>query len=144
MLLKIPIEYKNFIINHAKNDVPNEACGIIHCLDGKPSNIYKVTNVADSPYRYEMDGIEQLNLEKKREMSGEQLFAIYHSHVATEAKPSPTDVRMAFFPPGNFDAEPMFDNIFYILVSLENEIPDVKFYSIKKGPEVLEIDVNFE
>jgi|TARA_B110000116_G_C16729534_1_gene533049 [CysO sulfur-carrier protein]-S-L-cysteine hydrolase len=144
MILKIPIEYKKFIVNHAKADAPNEACGIIHCFDSKPSSIYKVTNVANSPYRYEMDGIEQLELEKKRDITGEQLFGIYHSHVATEAKPSPTDIRMAFFPPGNFDSEPMFDNIFYILVSLENEIPDVRFFSINQGPEVVEIDVNFE
>ena len=90
-----------------------------------------------------MDGLQQLNLEKTRDENGEHLFAIYHSHVATEAKPSPTDIRMAFFPPGSFDSDPMFENIFYILVSLADDDPDVRFYKINKGPSVEEITVTF-
>tara|TARA_B100001142_G_scaffold329307_1_gene392153 strand:- start:7356 stop:7790 length:435 start_codon:yes stop_codon:yes gene_type:complete len=141
--IEIPIHYKKFIIEHAKKDAPNEACGIIHSKDGQPSSIHKVTNTANSPYRYEMDGLQQLNLEKTRDENGEHLFAIYHSHVATEAKPSPTDIRMAFFPPGSFDSDPMFENIFYILVSLAYDDPDVRFYKINKGPSVKEITVTF-
>ena len=61
-----------------KKDAPNEACGIIHSKDGQPSSIHKVTNTANSPYRYEMDGLQQLNLEKTIDENGEHLFAIYH------------------------------------------------------------------
>ena len=143
VIIEIPIYFKNFIIEHAENDVPNEACGIIHSKNGQPSSIHKVTNRANSPYRYEMDGLQQLNLEKIRDENGENLFAIYHSHVATEAKPSPTDIRMAFFPPGSFNSEPMFDNIYYVLVSLAHDNADVRFYKINKGPSVEEITVKF-
>ena len=143
MTIDISIYYKNFIIEHAQNEAPNEACGLIHSIDYRPSSIHKVTNSASSPYRYEMDGIQQLDLEKQREKSGEELFAIYHSHVATEAKPSPTDIRMAFFPPGSFDSDPMFENVYYVLVSLASDEPDVRFYKINKGPFVEEIEVKF-
>ena len=143
MPLKIEKKFKEFIVNHAKKTMPNEACGIVHSINAMPTSIYEVTNIAHSPYRYEMDGIEQLNLEKKREKNGEDLFAIYHSHVATKAEPSPTDVRMAFFPPGNFKADPMFDSIYYILISLEHTEADVRFFKIEKGPIVKEIDVLF-
>ena len=141
--IEISVDYKNFIIEHAKQDMPNEACEIIHSKNGQPSSIHKVTNSANSPYRYEMDGLQQLNLEKIREENGEDLFAIYHSHVATAAKPSPTDIRMAFFPPGSFDSEPMFEGVYYVIVSLANDTPDVRFYRIKSGPSVEEISVKF-
>ena len=74
-----------------------------------------------------------LKLEQAREKTGEDLFAIYHSHVASEAYPSPTDIRQAFFPPGLFDREPMFPECFYILVSLAQDRPEVRAFKIRQG-----------
>ena len=82
-----------------------------------------MTNVAASPYRFEMHGMEQIRLEQARDESGETLFAIYHSHVASRAYPSQTDVRMAFFPPGEVDQEPAYPGTLYILISLAEDPP---------------------
>ena len=121
------------MIAHAREDLPNEACGIVHARDGTPVSVHRVTNVAASPYRFEMHGIEQMELEQSRDDSGETLFAIYHSHVASPAYPSQTDVRMAFFPPGEVDQTPAYPEALYILVSLAEDPPPVHAYHIREG-----------
>ncbi len=121
------------MIAHAREDLPNEACGIVHAKDGAPVSVHRVTNVAASPYRFEMHGVEQMRLEQSRDDAGETLFAIYHSHVASRAYPSPTDVRMAFFPPGEVDQEPAYPEALYILVSLAEDPPPVHAYHIREG-----------
>ena len=121
------------MIAHAREDLPNEACGIVHAKDGQPVSVHRVTNVAASPYRFEMHGIEQMQLEQSRDDAGETLFAIYHSHVASRAYPSQTDVRMAFFPPGEVDQAPAYPEALYILVSLAEDPPPVHAYHIREG-----------
>lgn len=100
---------------------------------GSPVEVHRVKNDAASPYRYEMNPLQMLRLERGREESGESLFAIYHSHVASEAYPSPTDVRMAFWPPGALDGPPMFPETYYILVALKYEPPAVRAFHIRSG-----------
>lgn len=140
---RIPRALVEEMLAHAREDLPNEACGIIHAVDGVPTTVHRVPNVAGddgkgSPYRYLMDPMTQHRLEVRRDDNGETLFAIYHSHVASAARPSPTDVRMAFFPPGAVEQEPMFPSTFYILVSLAQEPPDVRAYHIRTGGEIVE------
>ena len=101
-----------------------------------------MSNIAASPFRYEMDGLEQMRLEERREQRGERLFAIYHSHVATEGRPSPTDVRMAFFPPGELERPPMYPQTWYVLISLADELPSVRSFHIQQGGEVVEEPVD--
>jgi len=136
---KISQEIINKIINHAQDELPNEACGLISQSKDKNSmQSDGVTNTAKSPYRYEMSPIELLRLEQDREKNNDELFAIYHSHVASPAYPSPTDVRMAFFPPGETNNPPMFPNTYYILVSLANNVPEVRAFFILTGGEIEE------
>lgn len=130
---RIPRAIADAIIAHAREDLPNEACGLVHAKDGEPISVHRVTNVAASPYRFEMHGMEQMRLEQQRDERGETLFAIYHSHVASPAYPSQTDVRMAFFPPGELDQEPAYPGTLYILVSLAEDPPPVHAYHILKG-----------
>lgn len=125
------------MVGHAREDLPNEACGMVHAKDGELV-VHRVTNAAASPYRYEMDPLQMMRLERRRDEEGESLFAIYHSHVASQAYPSPTDVRMAFFPPGEMDQEPMFPETYYILVSLEHEEPSVRAFRIRRGGAIEE------
>ena len=126
------------MIAHAREDLPNECCGMVHARDGVPVAVHRVKNTAASPYRYEMDPLQMMRLESARDESGETLFAIYHSHVASEARPSPTDVRMAFFPPGEIEREPMFPDTFYILISLASEPPSVRAFHVRTGGVVEE------
>ena len=131
--VRIPRSLVDEMIAHAREDLPNEACGIVHAKDGTPVSVHRVTNVAASPYRFEMHGMEQMRLEQARDDGGETLFAIYHSHVASRAYPSPTDVRMAFFPPGEVEQEPTYPEALYILVSLAEDPPPVHAYHIRQG-----------
>ena len=136
---KIPQEIINKIVEHAQDELPNEACGLIsQSKDKSTMQADRVTNTAKSPYRYEMSPIEMLKLEQNREKNSNNLFAIYHSHVASPAYPSPTDVRMAFFPPGETNNPPMFPTTYYILVSLANGNPEVRAFFIRTGGEIEE------
>ena len=134
---RIPRVIIDELVLHAREDLPNEACGMVHAKDGELA-VHRVGNAAASPYRYEMDPLRMMRLEQQRDDLGESLFAIYHSHVASQAYPSPTDVRMAFFPPGEMDQAPMFPETFYILVSLEHDEPSVRAFHIRRGGEVEE------
>jgi proteasome lid subunit RPN8/RPN11 len=129
------------IVAHAREDLPNECCGMVHGRDGVPVSVHRVKNVAASPYRYEMDPLQMMRLESARDESGETLFAIYHSHVGSEARPSPTDVRMAFFPPGEIEREPMFPDTYYVLVSLASEPPSVRAFHIRTGGVIEEAPI---
>ena len=150
---RIPRALVDEMIAHAREELPNEACGMIHTVDGAPAAVHRVKNAAASPYRYEMDPLQQLKLERRRDKPQkrrvakgrpgagrfapgfvqETLFAIYHSHVASEAWPSQTDVRMAFWPPGETDGAVMYPQAYYILVSLAQEPPRVRAYFIRQG-----------
>jgi [CysO sulfur-carrier protein]-S-L-cysteine hydrolase len=135
---RIPRSIVEEMVAHAREELPNEACGMVHAVDSRPVAVHRVRNVAASPYRYEMDPLRMMRLEEQRDRTGETLFAIYHSHVASEARPSPTDVRMAFFPPGELDLEPMFPTTYYILVSLAQEPPEVRAFFIRTGGHIEE------
>ena len=136
---RIPRAIADQIIAHAREDLPNEACGLVHGQDGEAVSVHRVTNVAASPYRFEMHGMEQMRLEQQRDERGEALFAIYHSHVASPAYPSQTDVRIAFFPPGETDREPAYPGTIHLLVSLAEEPPPLHAYYIHQGGVIEEI-----
>ena len=133
MAARIPRAILDAVVAHAREDLPNEACGLIHAKDGAPVSAHRVANVAASPYRFEMHGVEQMRLDRRRDRSGETLFAIYHSHVASPAYPSQTDVRMAFFPPGALDSEPAYPGAYYLVVSLAEEPPPLRAFRILRG-----------
>jgi len=135
---RIPRAIVDEMIAHAREDLPNEACGQLNARDGEPVAAHRVKNVEASPYRYSMDPLAMLKLENARDDSGESLFAIYHSHVASEAYPSPTDVRQAFFPPGEVERDPMYPDSYYILVSLKYDPPHVRAFHIRTGGEIEE------
>lgn len=137
---RIPRALVDEMVAHAREGLPNEACGMVHATDGTPTSVHRVKNAADSPYRYMMDPQEQLQLELLREREGAELFAIYHSHVASEARPSMTDIRMAFFPPGELETgELMYPDTWYILVSLAEEPPSVRaWHIVREEPHVVE------
>ena len=131
--VRIPRPLVDEMIAHAREDLPNEACGIVDAKDGAAVAVHRVTNIAASPYRFEMHGMEQMRLEQARDEAGQSLFAIYHSHVASRAYPSPTDVRMAFFPPGEGEEEPTYPETLYVLISLAEDPPPVHAYHIRRG-----------
>jgi proteasome lid subunit RPN8/RPN11 len=120
------------MVAHAREDLPNECCGMIGGRDGEATKVVRVENVAASPLRYEMDPQGQYDALKAIEDAGEDLVAIYHSHTRSAAYPSQTDVNEAV----------MWPEQAYVIVSLENaEAPDVKAYWLK-DMKIADVDLN--
>jgi [CysO sulfur-carrier protein]-S-L-cysteine hydrolase len=110
------------MIAHAREDFPNECCGMVGGLDGEARVVHRVANAAASPLRYEMDSQGQITAYNAIESNGEDLLAIYHSHTKSAAYPSQTDVNQAVAWP---------DQIYLIVSLADDDAPDVKGYLLK-------------
>jgi proteasome lid subunit RPN8/RPN11 len=91
------------LIDWAREGVPNEACGIVagdrFASDGGHAlRFHALTNKAASPYRYLIDPQEQLRVMTGIDDADEVIWGIFHSHVASPAEPSRTDIELAFYP----------------------------------------------
>jgi proteasome lid subunit RPN8/RPN11 len=86
------------IVAHAREDAPNECCGMLGGSDGRATTVYRANNAEASPLRYSIDAKEQFDLMRRIEDAGEELVGIYHSHTGSAAYPSQTDVNLAFYP----------------------------------------------
>ena len=136
-MLKIDRAIYDAIVAHAKKDHPDEACGVVAGPEGSdtPTRFVPMVNAAGSPTFYEFDSGELLALYKEMDKRDEEPVVIYHSHTATEAYPSRTDIGLA--------SEP---NAHYVLVSTRehgNSEGPVEFrsYRIVDG-EVTEEEVS--
>ncbi len=110
------------MIAHAREDLPNECCGMVGGTGGEATEVIRVENSAASALRYEMDPKGQYDAYAAIEGKGQELLAIYHSHTKSPAYPSQTDVNQAVAWP---------DQV-YIIVSLADpDAPDVKGYLLK-------------
>lgn len=107
-MLEIKQATYDAIVAHAKNDHPDEACGVVAGPEGsdRPERFIAMVNAASSPTFYEFDPVDLLKLYKEMDARDEEPVIIYHSHTATEAYPSRTDIGLA--------SEP---NAHYVLVS---------------------------
>jgi proteasome lid subunit RPN8/RPN11 len=110
------------MVAHAVQDAPNECCGIIAGKDGSARKLYRAKNSEASPYRYNVDPKDLLQIFRECEDNNWTFLAIYHSHTGSEAYPSPTDVRLAFWPEAA-----------YVLISLAQETPVVRAFRIEDG-----------
>lgn len=92
------------IIAHARRDHPDEACGVVAGPEGsdRPERFVAMTNAARSPTFYEFDPAEKIALYNQMFDRDEEAVVIYHSHTATEAHPSRTDVTFAQEPNAHF------------------------------------------
>lgn len=122
MALILERRYIDEMIQHAKDDLPNEACGIIAGKDGRAMKLYRAINAEASPYRYSVDPKDLLRIHREVDENGWEFMVIYHSHTQTEAYPSPTDIRLAAWP-----------EAYYVLVSLAGPSPVVRAFRIVEG-----------
>jgi proteasome lid subunit RPN8/RPN11 len=88
------------VVAHARRDFPNECCGIIAVRDGRAVAVHEATNLAASPLRFEVDGLEVHRTIEAIESDGAQMGAIYHSHTRSDPYPSQTDINFARGWPG--------------------------------------------
>ena len=92
------------IVAHARRDHPDEACGVVAGPIGGdlPTRHIAMDNAARSMTFYEFDSMEQLRVWREMDDNDEEPVVIYHSHTATEAYPSRTDVSFAGEPGAHY------------------------------------------
>lgn len=92
------------IVAHARRDHPDEACGIVAGPVGsdRPQRFIPMANAERSPTFYRLDPAEQLRVWREMDDRDEEPLVIYHSHTATEAYPSRTDVSLATEPDAHY------------------------------------------
>jgi proteasome lid subunit RPN8/RPN11 len=115
------------MVAHARAEDPNEACGLIigdrpAADGGVPVRWEPTRNRAASPFRYEIEPNDLLRLTIETDDADEVFWAIVHSHVRSNAWPSPTDVGLAFYP-----------DALYVLVSLAEQQPALGAFRILEG-----------
>ena len=100
MTLQISKLLVDKIVSHARQDHPDEACGVIAGPIGSdsPQRFIPMVNAARSPNFYEFDSSDLLKLYREMDANGEDPIVIYHSHTHTEAFPSRTDIAYASEP----------------------------------------------
>ncbi|OLR89473.1 Mov34/MPN/PAD-1 family protein [Actinokineospora bangkokensis] len=132
-VLTIRRDLVDAMVAHALRDHPDEACGVIAGPDDgsdRPERFIPMVNAARSPTFYEFDSADLLRLYREMDANDEVPVVVYHSHTATEAYPSRTDVSYA--------SEPFAH---YVLVSTRDpEVREVRSYRIVDG-EITEEEV---
>ena len=118
------------MVEHARREVPNEACGLLAGKDGWVERVYPVTNADHSPTTYRLDTEEQYRAFVEMDEYNWEMAGIYHSHTHTRAYPSPTDIKQAHYP-----------DAVYLIISLSNpDRPMLRGFRIAEG-EVEEIEL---
>jgi proteasome lid subunit RPN8/RPN11 len=107
--LKIPLALAERLLEHARSELPNEACGLIagSLADGTALAYHPARNSEASPLRYNVDPEDLVRIVFAIEEAGRDLVAIFHSHTRSPAVPSATDRRTAQYP-----------GVFYLLATL--------------------------
>ena len=110
------------IVAQAREEAPDECCGMIATRDGEAVTLHPARNAAASPLRYEIDGMEQYRIQSAIEDAGLDLGAIYHSHTRSAPLPSQTDINLAFYP-----------DALYVIVGVAGEEAEVRAWRIIGG-----------
>ena len=120
----LPITLVNKILTHAQHSPEAEVCGLISAKGGVPDAIYPIANVADAPERlFAMEPAEQIEAMRQMRETGEELFAIYHSHPHAPAEPSARDLEEAAYP-----------EALYLIVSLDTKgVLEMRGFRLREG-----------
>jgi proteasome lid subunit RPN8/RPN11 len=116
----IPAAVRDEIIAHARDGLPNEACGILAGRDGRVERFFPAESDEPSPYYYRIEARDQIRIMNAIDDAGLDLVGIYHSHTSSPAYPSRTDAEQAFWP-----------DAVYVIVSLAEAAADVRGYRMK-------------
>lgn len=111
------------ILSHCRSEFPAEACGILAGNEQNVEKVYEMANTDKSPATFFMDAKEQLKISKEIRNAGLEMVGIYHSHVASAARPSTHDIELALYP-----------EVSYVIVSLQDkDNPVLRAFKINAG-----------
>jgi [CysO sulfur-carrier protein]-S-L-cysteine hydrolase len=145
--MRIPRPIYDEMLEHARDEAPNECCGILGGKDGAATTLYRATNSEASPLRYRIADQDLIDIHNQIEGKGEVLVAIYHSHTASPARPSQTDINLAFLEAGG-DRDGTrtlaWPGAVYLIVSLVEAENAVRGFDIGEDAEVTEVELTVE
>ncbi len=124
-MLTITAQVRDALITHARHEAPLEACGYIGVKDTIGVDVIRLRNVDRSPEHFSFDPAEQFAAVRALRANGLKPSVVYHSHPATPARPSKEDNRLSRDP-----------DVTYLIVSLAEEEPDIKAFTIN-GDELV-------
>jgi proteasome lid subunit RPN8/RPN11 len=122
-VIEIPSAVREQLIAHARAGLPHEACGLLAGPSGSVERFYPMRNADESHLTYRLDPKDQIRVFEEIERKGWDLVGIFHSHTHTQAYPSETDRRQAYYPEAH-----------YLLVSLADAAnPALRSFRIQDG-----------
>ena len=122
-MLELDQDHYEALVAHARAEYPNEACALLAGRDGAAERVYALPNAEASPTFYVVEPKAQLRAMTEMDDLGLDLVGIFHSHVATEAYPSRTDVELAAYP----------DAAYLILSLADRAAPVLRAFRIRDG-----------
>lgn len=120
--LFIPENVYRRMINHCYEERPLEACGLLTGAVGHVAAGYATDNQHRSPVLYKVDDLQLVAVDLEARQQGQEIIAIYHSHVATDPIPSRADIEQATWP-----------EAFYLIMSLKGKRPRTRAWRIVDG-----------
>jgi [CysO sulfur-carrier protein]-S-L-cysteine hydrolase len=125
------------IVAQAREEAPNECCGIVGSRDGQAVTLFKARNARASPLAYEVDGADLQRIYDEIDQNGLQVGVIYHSHTRSDPLPSQTDINLARL--GDSD-QPAFPGTLYLIVGVKDPDDDLRMWSIV-GNDVQQVEL---
>ena len=127
-MLEIERGFFDEMVEHGLAGFPNEACGLLAGKEGRPVKFFPMVNRDASPVTYRLEPKEHLRVFDEIDDEGWELLAIFHTHTHSEAYPSPTDRKQAFYPEAQ-----------YLVMSLSDRVnPVLRGYRIAEDGSVTE------
>ena len=113
------------IIAQAREEAPNECCGIVGSRDGEAVALYKARNARASPLAYDIDGRDLQRIYDEIDRNELEVGIIYHSHTRSDPVPSQTDINLA---------SPFLPDAVYVIVGVKDpDRDDIRAWSIRDG-----------
>ena len=88
-MVVVPGGVRRELVEHTREEAPNEACGLIVLRDGTAERYIRGRNAAASPYRFELEVDPELWFLEDEGLD----LAVFHSHLSSPPRPSRTDVE---------------------------------------------------
>ena len=135
-MIQIPNKVYDEILDWAKQGLPNEACGLLAGVregeDVKVEKVYCMQNTDHSAEHFSMDAREQFTAIRDMRKNGWILIGNVHSHPSSPARPSEEDKRLAYD-----------GGILYLILSLQEEEPDLKAFRITDRKNVSRVEIRY-
>ena len=140
--MRIPRQIYDELFEQAREELPNECCGMVGGTPEESRTLYRATNSEASPLRYNLDPQDQFRINREMEEKGEELAAIYHSHTKSPAYPSQTDINLAFMDGVGSDIR--FPGTIYLIASLAEGEEPLRGFTFERDGSVNEVELSIE